>query len=472
MKGKHMATDLAFLGLVELGKRLARGSLSPVEATRAMLERIERLDPTLKSYALVLAEPALSDAKRAEGELKKGRRRSPLHGVPIAVKDLCDLAGTPTGAGIPGFRSRRATGDATVVTRLKAAGAVILGKLQLTEGALGLHHPEISPPVNPWRADRWSGASSSGSGAATAAGLCYGSLGSDTGGSIRFPSLCNGLVGLKPTWGRVSRHGVFPLSQTLDHIGPMTRSVEDAAAMLGAIAGRDPADPTSASAAVPDYLGGIGRGVDGLRLGFDEAFCTRRVAAPVRKAVQRGIDALRRRGAKLHKVKMPSVAGTTGAWMTLCATEAALAHAGTYPSRRDIYSAGFGGFLQSGRDATALDYGAAAILRREFRGAMEALFQEVDLLISPVTPWLVPSVAEFHTLCEDAAGLEELIKFTCIYDLSGSPTLSLPAGLDAKGAPIGFQLIGRPFEEALLCRAGKVYQDEADWRGAVPPLAA
>jgi amidase len=392
--------------------------------------------------------------------------------VPIAVKDLCNMAGTPTGAGIPGFRSRQATADATVVARLRAAGAVIVGKLQLTEGALGLHHPDVPPPVNPWRADRWSGASSSGSGVATAAGLCYGSLGSDTGGSIRFPSLCNGLVGLKPTWGRVSRHGVFPLSQTLDHVGPITRSVEDAAAMLTAIAGHDPADPTSASTPVPDYLGGIGRGVDGLRLGFDEAFCTRRVAAPVRKAVQRGIDALRRRGAKLQAVKMPSVAGTTAAWMTLCATEAALAHAETYPSRRQIYSVGFAGFLQKGHDATALDYGSAAILRREFRGAMEAVFQEVDLLISPVTPWLTPSVDEFHKLCEDAAGLEELIKFTCIYDLSGSPTLSLPAGLDTKGAPLGFQLIGRPFEEALLCRAGKVYQDEADWRGKLPPLAA
>src|SRR5258705_9710163 len=214
MKGTHMATDLAFLGLVELGKRLARGSLSPVEATRTMLERIERLDPTLKSYALVLAEPALRDAKRAEGELKKGRRKGPLHGGPIAVKDLCDLTGTPTGAGIPGFRSRRAAGDATVVTRLKAAGAVILGKLQLTEGALGLHHPEVPPPVIPWRADRWSGASSSGSGVATAAGLCYGSLGSDTGGSVRLPPPCKGPGRLKPTLGPGNPDGGLPLAQT------------------------------------------------------------------------------------------------------------------------------------------------------------------------------------------------------------------------------------------------------------------
>ncbi len=163
--------------------------------------------------------------------------RGPLHGVPVAVKDLCDSKGVPTAAGIPRFSDRIAKGDSTVVTRLRAAGAVVLGKLQLTEGTLALHHPDVTPPVNPWRANRWSGASSSGSGASVAAGLAYGSLGSDTGGSIHFPALCNGVVGLKPTWGRVSRYGVFPLSETLDHVGPLTRRIEDAAAMLGAIAG-------------------------------------------------------------------------------------------------------------------------------------------------------------------------------------------------------------------------------------------
>ncbi|MFO1055956.1 MAG: amidase [Dongiaceae bacterium] len=466
-----MAGNLAFMGAVELGKRLARGSVSSVEATRAMLSRIEQLDPALKSYALVLADSALREARKADGELKKGRRRGPLHGVPLAVKDLCNMTGTPTGAGIPGFRGRAAKDDATVVKRLRDAGAVILGKLQLTEGALGLHHPDVPPPVNPWAAERWSGASSSGSGVATAAGLCYGSLGSDTGGSIRFPSLTNGLVGLKPTWGRVSRFGVFPLSETLDHIGPITRRVEDAAAMLTAIAGRDPSDSSSAAGPVPDCLAGIGRGVKGLRLGYDEAFCTKGVSAPVRKAVQRGIEALRGAGAELVKVKMPSVEGTAQAWMVICAVEAALAHEKTYPSRSKIYSAGFGGFLQSGREASGLDYGRAAILRRNFRGDLLALLGDVDMLISPVTPWTTQTVDEFHALCEDAPGLMELIKFTSIYDLAGTPTLSLPAGLDSNGAPLGFQLIGRPFDEALLCRAGKSCQDAAVWTEAVPPLA-
>jgi amidase len=467
-----MAGNLAFMGLVELGKRLARGSLSSVEATRAMLARIEQLDPTLKSYALVLADSALREARKADNELKKGRRRGPLHGVPVAVKDLCDLTGTPTAAGVPGFRSAVANREATVVKRLRDAGAVILGKLQLTEGALGLHHPDVPPPVNPWAAERWSGASSSGSGVATAAGLCYGSLGSDTGGSIRFPSLANGLVGLKPTWGRVSRFGVFPLSETLDHVGPITRRVEDAAAMLTAIAGRDPADPSSASEPVPNYLAGLNRGVRGLRLGYDEAFSTKGVAAPVRRAVQSGIELLRAAGAELRPVKMPPIEGTAQAWMVICAVEAALAHEKTYPSRSKLYSTGFGGFLQSGRDASGLDYGRAAILRRNFRGNMAALLDEVDLLISPVTPWTTQTVAEFHALCEDAPGLMELIKFTCIYDIAGTPTLSLPAGLDNNGAPLGFQLIGRPFDEALLCRAGKAYQDAADWTAAIPPLAA
>ena len=228
-----MTNESAFGGAVDLGKRIARGAATSTAATNLMLERIERLNGSLGCYELVMADQALSDAKKADREIKAKKVRGPLHGVPLAIKDLCDIEGVPTASGIPMFRSSIANRTSTVAARLKAAGAVILGKLQLTEGALALHHPNIPPPVNPWRQDRWSGASSSGSGVATAAGLCYGSLGSDTGGSIRFPSIANGCVGLKPTWGRVSRYGVFPLAETLDHVGPITRRVEDAAAHTG-----------------------------------------------------------------------------------------------------------------------------------------------------------------------------------------------------------------------------------------------
>ena len=224
-----MSSDLHYLSLDEVARRLKARKLSSVEATRAILDRIDKLDPRLKSYATVTTERALQDAARLDAETAAGKSRGTLHGVPIAVKDLCNTAGVPTAAGMAIHRQHVPARDATVVARLKQAGAVILGKLQMTEGAYGLHHPSVDPPVNPFNAAYWTGVSSSGSGVATAAGLCFASLGSHTGGSIRFPSTMNGLSGLKPTWGRVSRAGVFPLAESLDHVGPMCRSALDSA---------------------------------------------------------------------------------------------------------------------------------------------------------------------------------------------------------------------------------------------------
>jgi amidase len=371
---------------------------------------------------------------------------------------LCDIKGVPTAGGIPMFRKNVAERTSTVAARLKGAGAVILGKLQLTEGALALHHPEIPPPINPWRTDRWSGASSSGSGVATAAGLCYGSLGSDTGGSIRFPSLANGCVGLKPTWGRVSRYGVLALAETLDHIGPITRRVEDAAAMLGAIAGRDEKDSSSSFEPVPNYLAGSGRALKTVTIGFDEKYCSADVDPAVVKTVKKGISVLKKAGATVKSVKMPPTEEAVAGWVPLCAVEAALAHAETYPARKEGYGPVFAGFLESGRTMSGLDYGRAAIARRNLRGDMQNLFQSIDLLVVPVMPWLNPSVAEFGALCADEVGLQKLIYYTSVYDITGQPTITLPAGLDKNGSPLGFQVVSRHFEEGLLCRAGMVWQ--------------
>ena len=467
-----MTNDSAFGGAVDLGKKIARGAVTSTAATTLMLERIERLNGSLKCYELVMADQALSDAKKADREIKAKKVRGPLHGVPVAIKDLCDIEGVPTASGIPMFRSNIANRTSTVAARLKAAGAVILGKLQLTEGALALHHPDVPPPVNPWRQDRWSGASSSGSGVATAAGLCYGSLGSDTGGSIRFPSIANGCVGLKPTWGRVSRYGVFPLSETLDHIGPITRRVEDAAAMLCAIAGRDENDPSSSSEAVPDYLAGIGKGLKGVVLGFDEKYCSAGVDLAIVKVLKKAVSALKKAGAVVKTMKMPPTEEAVAGWVPLCAVEAALAHTASYPSRKDGYGPVFAGFLESGRTVSGLDYGRAAIARRNLRGAMQKLFTDIDIMVVPIMPWLNPSVAEFNALCESAEGLQKLIHFTCIYDTTGQPSLTLPAGLDANGSPIGFQIVARHFEEALLCRAGMAWQRAGGVHEDMPPLAA
>src|SRR5258708_6568073 len=258
-----MTADLHYLSLAELSERLGAREVSSVEVTRVVLDRIAEVDGRLKSYATVTGERALADAARADGEIAAGKRRGPLHGVPVAVKDLCDTAGIATAAGMAIHRDRVPARDATVVARLRAAGAVILGKLQMTEGAFGAHHPSIPAPLNPWNEAYWTGSSSSGSGAATAAGLCFASLGSDTGGSIRFPSTMNGLSGLKPTWGRVSRAGVLALADSLDHIGPMARSPLDAAILLGVIAGADPDDPTASGHPVSDYAALIASGVKG-----------------------------------------------------------------------------------------------------------------------------------------------------------------------------------------------------------------
>jgi len=226
------ADDLHYSELVKIGRLVQKRELTSMAATQAQLDRIGKLDGQLKSYAYVMATSALEQAKAADLEIGARKVRGTLHGVPIAVKDLCWTKDAPTAAGMKIYRDNRPKEDATVVIKLKEAGAVILGKLQLTEGAYADHHPEVEPPRNPWDARLWSGASSSGSGVATAAGLCYGSLGSDTGGSIRFPSAANAVTGLKPTWGRVSRYGVFELAATLDHIGPMARSAVDCGAML------------------------------------------------------------------------------------------------------------------------------------------------------------------------------------------------------------------------------------------------
>ncbi|HCU88664.1 MAG TPA: Asp-tRNA(Asn)/Glu-tRNA(Gln) amidotransferase GatCAB subunit A [Gammaproteobacteria bacterium] len=464
-----MNSDIAYIGAVDLGKLIAKGKLSSVEVTRTILNRIERLDPLLKSYVSVLEGHALKDARRADKQLKHNMRCGPLHGVPVAVKDLCNMSGLPTTAGIPMFRKSIADHDATVVRKLRKAGAVILGKLHLTEGALAEHHPKISPPINPWSANRWSGASSSGTGVSVAAGLAFGALGSDTGGSIRFPASCNGIVGLKPTWSRVSRFGVFPLSQTLDHVGPLTRSVEDAAAMLQAIAGRDTSDPSSSSIKVPNYLATIGRGVEGVRIGIDRKYAFNGVDVEIKKTIERAIRVLKDAGAIIVPFKMPPLEAALAAWGPICSSDAATAHAASYPTKKRGYSTTFAGFLDIGHAVTGLDYAKAEIIRREFRGNMEEVFTSIDLFIKPVFQRINPTVKAFAAMCE--SGLDDLIAFTAPDDLTGAPTITLPAGLDKNRSPLSFQLVGRHFEEALLFRAGRVWQSAEDWRDLRPPLA-
>jgi amidase len=465
-----MDTDLAYLELTEVARLIRAGDLSSVAVTRAMLDRIAALDGRLGSYALVLPDLALAQAARADREIAGGACRGPLHGVPVAVKDLCWMAGVPTAAGTTVHADFRPDEDATVVTRLGDSGAVILGKLQLTEGAYAEHHPTITPPRNPWSAAHWPGASSSGSGVATAAGLCYGSLGSDTGGSIRFPSAAQGLTGLKPSWGRVSRHGVFELAATLDHVGPMTRSARDAAAMLGAIAGADPKDPTALQSPVPDYLAGIDGGVAGLRIGADAGWTGALADAETQATVVAALDAMRGLGAEIVDVTFPDIAQAVRDWFPLCGVQTALAHAGTFPSRRASYGAALTSLIELGRTLSGLDYQRIILRREELRGRVNALMGGIDLLLIPAMGFAAPSLAKMATLGTDEALTNSLLGFTCPFDMSGHPSLTLPGGFTAVGLPVGFQLIGAHGAEALLCQAGHAFQQVTGWHSRHPAL--
>ena len=352
-------TDLHYTTLLEAADAIRSRKISPVELTRALLDRIARLDPALRSYATVTPELALAQARRAEAEIAGGHYRGPLHGIPVAVKDICNTAGVVTAAGMAIHAARVPDFDATVVKRLAEAGAVLLGKLQNTEGAFVNHHPKITPPRNPWNADYYAGASSSGSGVATAAGLCFGSLGSDTGGSIRFPSAANGITGLKPTWGRVSRHGVFALAESSDHVGPMTRSAADAGAMLGVIAGRDPSDPTSLTASVPDYLAWLDSGVRGLRIGIDVVYNETGSDPEIVATVREARKVLEELGATIREVKLPNPDSVMAAWGPTCAVQTAMAHQATYPARAAEYGE-LAKLIETGRALSGIDVAKAS----------------------------------------------------------------------------------------------------------------
>ena len=465
-----MTTEIHYQSLLDVSRQIGNGEVSPVELTDAMLARIEAVDGELKSYALVTPERARADAQAAETEIKAGRRRGPLHGVPIALKDLCRTKGTTTAAGMTIHADHVPDHDATVTARLAQAGAVLLGKLQMTEGAFADHHPDIPSPLNPWNADHWPGVSSSGSGVATAAGLCFASLGSDTGGSIRFPSTANGVTGLKPTWGRVSRYGVFDLAPSLDHIGPMCRTAADAGAVLGVIAGEDPNDPTAATAPVPNYLAGLERGVRGLRVGVDPRFNSEGIEDAMASTCADAVEVLRDLGADIRTVAFPDPTDVVAGWLAHCGVETAVAHEETYPALKDRYGPGLGGLIEVGRALGGMDYQKIILDRQAFTGRMRRLFEDVDLLVMPAQYIASPTWATMATLGEDPDGLASLLRCTCPLDMSGSPSITLPSGFTEGGMPIAFQIVGRHFEEDLLIRAGHAYQRATDWHLRHPAI--
>lgn len=461
--------DLCYASISDLSRDFGSRALSPVEVTRAHLERIDRLNPVLEAYTTVLAENALADARRAEEEIGRGEHRGPLHGVPIAVKDLCFTQGIATTAGMAIYRNFIPTYDATVVARLRRAGAVLLGKLNLCEAAGGQYHPEFPAVVNPWSPSHWAGASSSGSAVATAAGLCTASLGTDTGGSIRTPCTMNAVTGLKPTWGRVSIHGVFAMAPSLDTIGPMTRSAEDAGHVLQAIAGPDVNDPTAVRAEVPDYVAGPPE-VQGMRIGLDPEATLDSVEPEVAQVVRDALGTLEGLGADVREVSLPSTTALAAGWGAYAGAEAAVVHEKTFPSRSAEYGPFMRQLLDAGRTVSGMDIARIERERHVFTGRLAALFEDLDLLIVPTLPLADLTLDRFARLLFNSDELPNVFRFTAPFNFSGNPTITLPGRFDSHGAPIGFQLVARHLDEPLLVTAGRAFQSATDWHLRRPPV--
>jgi aspartyl-tRNA(Asn)/glutamyl-tRNA(Gln) amidotransferase subunit A len=439
--------ELAYLDIATLGQHYRQRICSPVEATQAIIARIRRLDVQLNSFITLLEEPALVQARQAETDLFAGRDRGPLHGIPLSLKDLIDTAGIRTTAASRLWRDRIPTETATVATRLAQAGAILLGKCNLLEFAYGNVHPDFGQCNNPWDTGRTSGGSSSGSAASVAAGLGWGSIGTDTGGSIRIPAAYCGVVGLKPTYGRVSVHGVCPLSRSLDHVGPLARTVADAALLLQAIAGYDPLDPTSLPEPVPDYLAGIGAGVRGLRIGIVREHMAADLPGFVGDAIMSAIRELERAGASVREVSIPGLASADDLLM---------------PALTRMQ-------LEQGLAIRAVDYLQAHQQRNQLRAEMLAALREVDILVSATAPW--EALAEDPPVDGGQEGAAEARR-TAPYNLTGLPAISLPCGFGPQGLPLGIHFAAAPLSEGLLLRSAYAYEQAAGWFHSRPPYDA
>jgi aspartyl-tRNA(Asn)/glutamyl-tRNA(Gln) amidotransferase subunit A len=452
--------------IVEIAALLRRKEVSPLELTRVCLDRIERRNPTLNAFITVMAESALAEARAAEMEISRGEWRGPLHGVPIALKDLIDTAGTRTTAASAVFENRVPGEDAEVVRRLRRAGAVIIGKNNLHEFAYGGSSMVsfFGDVHNPWNTEYIAGGSSGGSAAAVAAGLCYAAIGTDTAGSIREPAALCGCVGFKPTYGRVSARGVIPLSWSLDHVGPLAPTVGDAAVVLQAIAGCDALDLGSANVPVSDYVSGlfsqIGEGTKNLRVGVPRAHFYDELDEEVRAAVEKALGVIGTLVASVREVKIE-----VSSDRTVQAAESFAYHAKNVGRTPELYQPETLRRIRTGETISAADY---IQRRREFdeeRGRADEIFADVDLLVTPTTPIPAPVIAD---LKKDAAALRPaelvLLRNTRPFNVWGLPAISVPCGFTKGGLPIGLQIVGAHWREDLVLRLARAYEQATEWQ--------
>jgi aspartyl-tRNA(Asn)/glutamyl-tRNA(Gln) amidotransferase subunit A len=460
-------SDLTHLTIAEAADLLARREIAAVELTEAHLRRIDAHDTHLNSFITVTSDHALTQARAADAELTRGVRRGPLHGIPLALKDLYDTAGIRTTAGSTFFADRIPDTDARAVTLLYQAGAVLLGKLNMHEWALGVTNinPHYGPSRNPWDPSRITGGSSGGAAAALAAGLCMGALGSDTGGSIRIPSSLCGIVGLKPTFGRVSLQGVIPLSWNLDHAGPMARTVTDAALLLQAIAGYDPDDPVSVALPVDNLLATLDAGVTGWRIALATDAHFGEADPEVISAVRRAATVFEELGARVEAVDLSQ--GREAAQMNALMTtsDAAAFHRDRLRDHPHQFGADVLARMERGAQFTSTEYILARRFQSEWRRRLERLFEQFDLLLTPATPITAPVIEGLDAI--EAA--RQLTRCTAPFNLAGLPALSVPCGLSAAGLPIGLQIVAAPWNEARVLRAGRAFENATQWHRQTPP---
>ncbi len=459
-----------------LSREIAARKRSPVDVAYEYLARIERLDPALRSFITVDTEGALASARELEAELAAGLSRGPFHGIPLAYKDLFHVPGLPTSCGTRTKDYFASEAEATAVARLREAGAIALGKLNMTELALGpfgdnAHHGDVQ---NPWKRGHVSGGSSSGSGAAVAAGLVLGALGTDTGGSIRLPAACCGVVGLKPTYGRVSRAGVMPLSWSMDHVGPLTRTVTDAALLLGIIAGHDPLDATSSRRGVPYYERVLEMPIDGLRVGLPENYYSDSVDPEIVAGVSQAARTLGGLGAEVVSLRVPDPAPLLDVAHLIARAESAAIHTRVIRERPHELQPAVRSRLEVGLRVTAHDYLQALRLRARYaREFIAEVFAVVDALLAPVIPEPAPALeaVKAGTPDEVVARMGRFSRLTRPFNGLGLPALAVPCGFSTDGRPLAVQIVGRPFDEATTLRLGFAYEQAAGWTARRPAFA-
>jgi aspartyl-tRNA(Asn)/glutamyl-tRNA(Gln) amidotransferase subunit A len=459
--------DLAFASIAELAPRLAAREISPVEVTEAALARLEQLEPRLNAFITVTAESARHAARAAEAAIMAGHWQGPLHGVPVAIKDLYATRGVVTTFGSPLYADWVPDFDAAAVEQLKRAGAVLLGKTNLHELAYGSTsaNAHYGPVHNPWRLDHHPGGSSGGSSAAVAAGLAYGAMGSDTGASIRQPAACAGIVGIKPTFGRLSKFGALPLAWSQDHAGPLTRTVRDAALMLQALAGHDPRDPNSVARPVPDLTAGIDRGVAGKRIGVVRAFFFEDCAADVVAAVDAALEVFENLGAQVEEIDLPDMAAAFTVGTITIAVEGAAYHAADLRERPELFSDELRAAFELGGFYRGVDYVQAQRLRRQLMDATERTMAGFDAVVMPTSP--VPATPIAGSPPEHAMLRP---RNTMPFNVLGLPAISVPCGFTADGLPVGLQIAGKAFDEAGVLQIAHAYEQATDWHRRRPPL--